>query len=304
MSPKISLDQWAAVVSVVESGSYAKAGERLHKTQSTLSYSVQKLERVLKVKVFEIKGRRAVLTEAGKLLYLRGKSLVEEASRLERAAAALTAGWEPELRLAVEITFPTWLLLQCLTKFGAERPEARIELYETVLGGTAEMLLEGKVNLAIGPVVPQGFTGEPVAHLRFVLAAHPDHPLHRLNRALTLADLKAHRHLVIRETGSKRAAATSVIANQRWTVSNKATSIRAASLGLGYSWFPEESIREEIESGKLKPLPLRDGAERFGSLYLIFADRDAAGPGARRLAEIIRDQCRDQGLMPDAGASR
>lgn len=299
MSPKISLDQWAAVVSVVESGSYAKAGERLHKTQSTLSYSVQKLERLLKVKVFEIKGRRAVLTEPGKLLYLRGKSLVEEAARLERCAAAMSAGWESELRLAVEITFPTWLLLECFAKFGTERPETRIELYESVLGGTAEALQEGRVNLAIGPVVPPGFSGEPIAHLRFVLAAHPDHPLHRLNRQLSLADLKAHRHLVIRETGSKRAAATSVVANQRWTVSNKATSIRAATLGLGYAWFAEDSIREEIDSGKLKPLPLRDGAERYGSLYLIFADRDSAGPGARRLAEIIREQCRDRGLMPE-----
>lgn len=300
MSPKISLDQWAAVVSVVESGSYAKAGERLHKTQSTLSYAVQKLERLLKVKVFEIKGRRAVLTEAGRLLYLRGKSLVEEAARLERAAGALSAGWEPELRLAVEITFPTWLLLQCFAQFGEERPDTRIELYESVLGGTAEALVEGRVNLAIGPVVPQGYIGDAIAQLRFVLAAHPDHPLHRLNRALTLADLKAHRHLVIRETGSKRAAATSVVANQRWTVSNKATSIRAATLGLGYAWFPEDSIREELESGRLKALPLREGAERYGTLYLIFADRDAAGPGARRLAEIIRNQCRDLGLMPTA----
>lgn len=303
MTPKISLDQWAALVSVVESGSYAKAAEKLHKTQSTLSYSVQKLERLLKVKAFEIKGRRAVLTEPGRQLYLRGKSLVEEASRIERAAAAMSAGWEPELRLAVEITFPTWLLLECFAAFGNERPETRIELHESVLGGTAEALTEGKVSLAIGPVVPTGYTGEPVAYLRFVIAAHPDHALHRLNRPLTLADLKAHRHLVIRETGSKRAAATSVVANQRWTVSNKATSIRAATMGLGYAWFPEDSIREELDGNRLKILPLRDGAERFGAVYLIFADRDAAGPGARRLAEIIRQKCRDRGLLPEAGGT-
>lgn len=299
MSPKISLDQWQALVSVVESGSYANAAKKLHKTQSTLSYSVQKLERLLKVKAFKIQGRRAVLTEPGKLLYLRGKSLVDEASRIERAAAALSAGWEPELKLAVEITFPTWLLLECFRQFGEERPETRIELYESVLGGTAEALQEGKVNLAIGPVVPQGFTGEPLAHARFVLAAHPDHPLHKLNRDIGTADLKAHRHLVIRETGSKRAAQTSVVANQRWTVSNKATSIRAATLGLGYAWFPEDSIREELESGKLKVLPLRDGAERYGTLYLIYADRDSAGPGTERLAEIIREQARNHGCMPD-----
>lgn len=291
-SPRISLEQWNALVSVVESGSYAKAAEQIHKSQSTLSYAIQKIERLLGTQVFEIRGRKAELTEAGQVLYARGKALLDEAARIERAAAAMAAGWEAELRLAVEILFPTWLLLECFAAFGQERPQTRIELYESVMGGTVEALLEGRVDLAIGPTVPPGFTGDALMHVRFVLAAHPAHPLHQLGRPLNAADLKQHRHLVIRETGSRRVRATSIIADQRWTVSNKATSIRAATLGLGFAWFPEDSIREELQSGQLKVLPLREGAERYGTLYLIFADRDAAGPGARRLAEIIRERVR------------
>lgn len=291
---KVSLEQWKALVSVVESGGYAKASAQIHKSQSALTYSIQKMERVLRLKVFEIQGRKARLTDAGKILYVRGKALLDEAAQLERAAAAMAAGWEAELRLAVEIIFPTWLLLEAFARFGDEHPHTRIELYESVLGGTEEALIERRVDLAIGPTVPPGFAGDPLMHARFVLAAHPDHALHRLNRPLLAADLKPHRHLVIRETGSKRARATSVIADQRWTVSNKATSIRAATLGLGYAWFPEESIREELHGGQLKVLPLREGAERYGTLYLMFADRDAARPGVRRLAEIIRRQLADK----------
>lgn len=289
-SPRISLEQWNALVAVVESGSYAKAAEQVHKSQSTLSYAIQKMERLLGTPVFEIRGRKAELTEAGQVLYARGKALLDEAARIERAAGAMAAGWEAELRLAVEILFPTWLLLECFAAFGQERPQTRIELYESVMGGTVEALLEGRVDLAIGPTVPPGFAGDALMHVRFVLAAHPSHPLHQLGRPLHAADLKQHRHLVIRETGSRRVRATSIIADQRWTVSNKATSIRAATLGLGFAWFPEDSIREELDGGQLKVLPLREGAERYGTLYLIFADRDAAGPGARRLAEIIRER--------------
>src|SRR5215210_3507498 len=127
-SPKISLDQWTTLVSVVEVGGYAKAAERLHKSQSTLTYAIQKLEELLAVKVFEIKGRKAVLTPTGELLYRRGKTLIEEAARLEHAAGDLAQGWEPEIRLAVEIIFPTWLLLKSFGEFAKERPETRIEL--------------------------------------------------------------------------------------------------------------------------------------------------------------------------------
>lgn len=288
VQPRISLDHWSALVSVVESGGYAKAAERVHKSQSTLTYAVQKIERLLGVKVFEIRGRRAVLTPSGELLYRRGKTLTEEAARLEHSARDLAKGWEPEIRLAVEIAFPTWLLLRCLAEFAEERPATRIELFETVLGGHEEALAERKVDLAIGGVVPAGFVGDPLMPVRFVCAAAPGHPLHQLGRPVVLEDLRRHRHLVIRDSGAQRARAGGWLNETRWTVSHKATSIRAATMGLGYAWYPEDSVREELESGALKPLPLREGAERFATLYLVYADRDAAGPGTRRLAEIIR----------------
>lgn len=297
-SPRISLDQWKVLVSVVESGGYAQAASQIHKSQSTLSYAIQKMERVLGVKVFEIHGRKARLTDAGQILYVRGKSLVEEAGQLEQAAAALSAGWEAEIRLAVDVVFPTWLLLQCFARFGEERPHTRIELYETVLAGTAEALTDGRVDIGIGSSIPQGFVGDALMHVRFVMAAAPSHPLHQLGRPLVAADLKSHRHLVIRDTGSRRVRATSVVADQRWTVSHKATSIRAAAMGLGFAWFPEDAIREELQAGQLKALPMREGAERYATLYLVHAGADAAGRGARRLAEIIRARVKEN--CPDA----
>ena len=296
--PRISLDQWNVLVSVVESGGYAKAAERIHKSQSTLTYAVQKLERLLGIKVFELRGRKNTLTPAGELLYRRGKTLVEEAARLEHAAGDLAKGWEPEIRLAVDVIFPTWLLLGCFAEYARERPETRIELIETVIGGHEEALAERKADLAIGPIVPAGFVGDALMPVRFVCAAAPAHPLHQLGRPLALDDLRRHRHLIVRDTSAQRARGSSWLNETRWTVSHKATSIRAAVMGLGYAWYPEDSIREEIESGKLKPLPLREGAERFAQLYLVFADRDAAGPGTRRMAEIIREhvkqECRTQ----------
>jgi len=134
--PKITLDQWSALVAVVEAGGYAQASERLHRTQSTVTYTIKKLEDLLGVKVFELRGRKAVLTPSGQVLYRRGKALVDEAARLERVAAGLARGLEPEIRLAVDIIFPTWLLLDCFAEFGRDHPDTRIELIESVLGGT------------------------------------------------------------------------------------------------------------------------------------------------------------------------
>ncbi len=289
--PKISLDQWRALASVVESGGYAQAAEQLHKTQSTITYAVQKIERLLGLKVFAVEGRKARLTAEGQVLYRRARALLDEAEKLEQGASRMAAGWEPEVRLAVEIVYPTWLLLQCFARFALERPEIRLQLHETVLGGTAEALIAKRVDFAIATHVPGGFVADPLMRMRFIAAAHPDHPLHQLGRQLTHDDLRPHRQLVIRDSAQQRPVDSGAWlgAEQRWTVSNKATSIAAATLGMGFAWFPEETIQGELERGTLKPLPLREGGERYAELYLVFADRDYPGRAAWRLAEIIRE---------------
>ncbi len=214
---------------------------------------------------------------------------MEEAAATERAARKLSAGWEAEIGLAIEVLFPTWLLLQCLERFGTESPQTRIELIESVLSGTTEALLQGRAQLAIAGIVPQGFVGEALMPIRFLLVANPSHALHQLGRPVTMQDLRSQRQLVVRESGSTRSNKARLEATQRWTVSHMRTSIEAASRGYGYGWYPEYLIRDEIDAGTLKPLALREGGEILAQLYLVFADRDAAGPGTLRLAAIIRE---------------
>lgn len=291
LSPKITLDQWRAFIAVVEAGGYAPAAVQVHKTQSSVSYAVQKIEQLLDVKLFEKQGRKAVLTPAGEVLFRRSRTLVERAEALETSAGGLGADWDPELRLAVDTIYPTWILLHSLQKFGEERPETRVQLYETVLGGTDEALHERTVDIALSTHIPQGFNGDPLIRLRFIAAAHPEHPLHQLGQRLTLDDLRKHRHLFIRDSAVQRSRESGgwLGADQRWTVSNKATHIAAACMGLGFAWFSEDAIRRELESGTLKPLPMREGAERFGEVYLLFADSDFPTASAVRMAEILRE---------------
>lgn len=298
MAPHITLEQWLSLIEVVEAGGYAQAAEKLCKSQSAISYAVQKIESLLGVKAFEIQGRKAILTPTGQMLYRRALSLVNEANDLERAAHKLSAGWEAMITLVAEILFPTDLLLNSLNRFNKESPATRIELIESVLGGTSDALLSGSVDLAISPQIPTGFLGSILMRINMLAVAHADHPLHHQNRELSYRDLRAHRHIVIRDSGSKRDQRTvSVEVDQRWTVTQVATSIQAVSLGHGFAWLPEEQISEQLQTGLLKPIPLKEGFRREVPLYLILANPDCTGPGVVRLANIIRESV--QAKNPD-----
>ena len=106
----------------------------------------------------------------------------------------------------------------------------------------------------------------------------------------TAQPARAYRLLVVRDSGIKRDhRAVTVDVDQRLTVGQVATSIQAVCMGYGFAWRPEEHIREELQSGILRPLSLREGGKREIPLYLVLANPDFSGPGVRRLVEFIRE---------------
>jgi DNA-binding transcriptional LysR family regulator len=277
---------------VVDHEGYAGAAEALSKSISTVSYGVKRLESVLGVRLLEVQGRRAQLTDAGRELLRRSRYLLDEALSLERAARPLAAGWQPVVTLAVEVVFPNERLLAALEHFSGLTGTTRVELIESVLSGTTEQLFNGLADLVVAAGVPPGFLGEALTSVEFVAVAHPDHPLHRLGRELGERDLRQHRQLVVRDSGaSQRLDAGWLGAEQRWTVSHLATSVEAVRRGVGFAWLPRHRIAGDLATGQLKPLGLAVGAIRRHELYLVFADRDGAGPAVRALADCLRATC-------------
>ncbi|MCC5858802.1 MAG: LysR family transcriptional regulator [Ectothiorhodospiraceae bacterium] len=294
--PRVSLEQWHVLQAVVDHGGFARAAEALNRSQSSVSYMVARLQEQLPVPVLEQSGRRASLTEAGEVLLRRSRALLDEALKLERLAASLAQGWEAEIRLAVEVIFPTHILFSALEQFaegcGAQAREVRLQLIESVLSGTDEALFSGEVDLVISGRVPPGFLGRPLLRVDILAVAHRDHPLHALGRPVTTEDLKAARQLVVRDSGlARKQDAGWLGAEQRWTVTHLKTSIEAVRRGMGFAWLPEAQIARELAGGELVPLPLAEGGRRSVQLYMIHADHDSAGPAVRELAAALEAQC-------------
>lgn len=287
--PKVTLLQWQMLAAVADNGGFAKAAEVVHRSPSTLNHAIHKIEEQLGVALFEPKGRQVVLTEAGTLLLRRARQLIENAASLEDVAERLAGGLEAEVSLAVDQVFPAGALAEALTQFSNAFPHVRVQLHETVLNGAVEMLYEGRADLIISGVSAQGFLGQPVVDVPFIAVAHPDHPLHRLQRELDLRDLERHRQLVIRDSAVRhRLDAGWLKAEQRWTLSHLSTSIDMLERGLGFAWVPETRIHDALAQGRLKALPLRVGGIRPVSLQIIHRDIDGAGPAALALMQALR----------------
>lgn len=290
MEARITLDQWRALLAVIDEGGYARAAEALSKSQSAISYAISQLESQLGIRVFQLQGRRAVPTAAGQLLYRRARLLLEEAAALEQAACQLAVGTEAELRLAVDLIVPFAQLMPGLARFAEQFPETRLDILESTLGGTEDAILQKQADIAITARVPPGFLGEPLLRVAFVAVTHPEHPLQRLGREATFEDLRLHRQVIVRDSGAGRRRDEGWLgAEQRWTLGHMVSSRAALRAGLGFAWLPLAYVAEDLASGALQRLPLREGGERFAQSYLVFTSRDAAGPAALHLAALLHE---------------
>ncbi|MDR5867449.1 LysR family transcriptional regulator [Halomonas koreensis] len=287
---RVTLAQWQMLAAVVDHGGFSRAAEAVHKSPSTLNHAVHKLEEQLGVAVLEPVGRQVRLTEAGEMLLRRARQLLENADSLEDVASRLAEGLEAEIVLAIDQIFPPDALARALEAFSSAYPYVRVQLHETVLNGGVEMLQDGHADLLVTGLGARGYLGEPLVTVRFIAVAHPDHPLHRLDRELDLRDLEQHRQLVVRDSALRQSQDSGWLkAEQRWTVSHLDTSIDMLGRNLGFAWIPETRIRDGLAAGRLKPLPLSAGGVREIPIQLIHRDLDRAGPATRAMAQHLRD---------------
>ncbi len=291
---KSTLEQWRCLIAFAATGTYAKAGEMLFKTPSSVHQALAQLADRLGVQLIAVNGRTSRLTGQGEALLRRARYLVDEFDQLEALAGDFAAGWEAEIGLAAEAVFPANWLSEVLQAFAQECRDVRLQLYESVLSRTDDLLIRQDVDLAITPRIPAGFVGESLCSIPMLAVAHPQHPLHQMGPDITAQELLAHRQFVIRDTGSSPVSAGWQEAERRWTVGSFNRSLAGVKQGLGFGRFPEPLIAEDLSSGRLKPLPLREGVRFPVQMFLVFADRDRAGPAVLLLAKQIMMHCQVQ----------
>ncbi len=289
-APRVTLEQWRTLQAVVDHGGFAQAAEALHRSQSSVSYTVARMQEQLGAPLLRIDGRKAVLTDAGEVLLRRSRQLVKQASQLEELAHHMEQGWEAEVRLVVDAAYPTANIVRTLSAFMPQSRGCRVRLREEVLSGVEEVLREGSADLAISALNITGYLPIELGEVEFVAVAHPEHPLHRLQRPVTFQDLEGQMQVVTRDSGRVQPRDAGWLgAEQRWTVGSLPTARTFVSSGLGFAWLPCHLIARELEEGVLKPLPMEQGDIRRPRFFLYSNKDKVLGPATQILIDLIRN---------------
>ncbi len=288
-APRITLDQWKTLQAVIDHGGFAQAAQALHCSQSSVSYSIARMQEQLCMPLLRIEGRKAVLTPTGEVLLRRSRQLTADAAQLESLAQQIQEGWEAEVRLVVDAAYPSQKIVQALQAFKPLSRGCRVLLREEVLSGTEEVLNDGAADIALSGVKIMGYLPIELGTISFIAVAHHQHPLHQLGRKLDATDLAAQMQVVVRDSGRRQPRDTGWLgAEQRWTVASVATSAEFIRAGLGFAWLPEHIIAADLASGVLKQLPLETSSIRHEPFFLYSHKDKPLGKAAKILIDCIQ----------------
>ncbi len=277
---------------VIDFDGFGEAAEHLHLSQSSISHALTKLQEQLGLPLLTLKGRKAQITEAGKLLLERSRDVLRSALDLEDMAAQLREGWGPEIRLAIDPIFPTDLLMQALRDISSLSHKVRLSVEEAGAGRASQALQESTIDFAISTRAALGFPSAELIGIEHVPVAHPENPLFSLKRTVSFSDLQTQTHVAVSGynnyifSGPQHSGSMSP---RQWNVSSLDRAFTTLRQGSAYAWLPKYKLRHLLEGGQLRILPLDAGASHTIRLYLIYGRSVAHSPCALRFADALRN---------------
>ncbi|QMT59078.1 LysR family transcriptional regulator [Legionella sp. PC997] len=282
---KVTLEQWRVFHTVIDEGSFAKAAMKLHKSQSNISYTIAKLQDMLGLKLLQIEGRKAVLTEQGIEILKLSRQITRAAKNVANAAVNLKSVFEKSIRLAIDEIFPLPLLMAVLQEFSQQNQHTKLSITHGLLSGPSDQLISGGAELAIISKIPEGYTGNKLMDVHFIPYAHQDSPLHQ--KRLTLEDLYEERYLIAQDSGVNKKRNEGWLGSEfHWKVSTLEMKIQCVAHGIGFAWLPQKMV--EGRNIPILPLKMEENNIRTYPVYLVHHQPQEMGPSAKLLIELFK----------------
>jgi DNA-binding transcriptional LysR family regulator len=177
-----TLDQLRILKAIAAEGSFKRAADSLYVSQPAVSLQVQHLERQLDVPLFDRGGRRAQLTEAGRLLLSYGDRILSLCQETCRAIDDLQNLHGGTLIIGASQTTGTYLMPRMIGLFRKKYPDVAVQLHVHSTRRTAWSVANGQIDLAIiGGEVPTELKEDleiiPYAEDELALVLPTSHPL-------------------------------------------------------------------------------------------------------------------------------
>jgi DNA-binding transcriptional LysR family regulator len=278
----LDLELLRSFVSVVDSGGFTRAGERVHRTQSTVSQQIKRLEEDVGQPLLNRNGKDVTPTEAGERLLSYARRLLSLAEEARDVVAR--PGHEGAVRLGVPEDFAAYRLAKLLAAFSRSHPGLRLDVRADQSTYLKRDLDRGDLDLALFKRGAGEKGGIAVWPERVHWVTSKSHPRNTSAGSVPLIGFPAG---CLYRAGAVHALES---AGRTWHMAYTSSSLAgiqaAVAAGLGLSILSEIAIQSDH-----RVLTAKDGFKPIDKTEVALVASPDASPATLRLADRLAEFC-------------
>lgn len=256
MKNSANLDDLMLFYEVVNAGAMSGAADRLGVAKSTISRTIERLERQMGTMLFKRSTRRLLPTDIGRDVYERCKTIALELAKLGDATEESRSALQGTLRVSMPSEFGSAWLGLAISQFAVRYPELRLEI--DVNTHTVDLIRESyDIAIHLGVLPSSQLTYRRIATLERGLYASPSYvgsagPLKRpedlRGREFIVTEvLRREGNLVLRSRAGRRVVKPA----GRVTVNSMRIARELVVGGVGLGVLPVAMSERYVRSGAL-----------------------------------------------------
>lgn len=252
-------------ITVVEQRNFSRAAELLHLSQPGVSLHIRKLEKEFDVKLMHRSPKWVKLTEAGELLYVRAKEMVNLYESAKLDIARLQDDVSGSLQIGASFTIGEYVLPRLFSSFARQYPEVAMEVFIENSSQVVEAIRDNHIDFGLieEDIEAQDLNVTPFMKDELIIVAAEGYPLH----TSVNADLEQLQDQVwiLREMGSgtrsssdRFLAQTGLRVNRSYEFNSSQGVKEAVFSGLGIAMLSRWVVKRELSAGMLKEITIPD----------------------------------------------
>jgi DNA-binding transcriptional LysR family regulator len=294
-----NLNELQFFVHVSQTQSFTGAAKRLGVPKSSVSRTIQRLERRLGVRLVERTTRRVALTEVGELYLDHCRRVMEEAEQADLAVGALQAKPRGTLRVGAPVAFARSIMGPSMGDFLAMYPELRMHL-QLLNGDESPRAGSFDVIVRAGPLEDSGLLVKPLMRIRLGAYASPAY-LKRRKTPESPAAL-AQQSCITMTCGTfgepgdfamwrlrRGGELKEVRVDARVSVPDPTINHQLALAGTGVALLAQSVVRADVEEGRLVRL-LPEWEPEPVELHALYPSQLNSSPKVRAFLQFLRER--------------
>lgn len=292
MGPMDRFETIQVFAQVVESGSFAKAAERLGLSTSAASRQVAELESHLQTRLLNRTTRKVSLTETGRAFYERSVQLLSDLAEAEQEASRAAVEPRGTVRLTTSVNFGVRHVAPAIAHFLAQHPGVRFDV--SLSDRVVDLVEEGfDLGIRIGTPGADNLVARKLGETRLVPCASPAY-LATHGAPATPEELANHNCFTYEHVSPRNlwrfqdrgGAERNVRVSGTLHSNNDDLLAEAAVRGVGIVFAPAFVVGADVRSGRLVPL-LQDFVPRPVPIYAVYPSRKHLSAKVRRFVDFL-----------------